>query len=698
MAYDDIKDPKKGSPKLSEIAVDREGELVGSAIGESSLPVIERLARIQSDALKRLGIVLHSDGNICWDITADTITSQDKGDPAVVNSGAGINLRFTQTSDVSDFDSHEDPATEALIPVDRTIDMVITAADLNANAGGLFTLAEDDILFLRITYDDINNAASPINMIPFINRVNAAVGMEALENKLDGNETTLFIPIAMRTPNWFDNIDPAAKKDLMWLVNGTTRWPSGTCAPLGSLITDLNKSLPSIFITTENEFDTALVTLGSGTGGGIICIDRPITLTGTKNIDEDIHIYGRSSSIDGDNSSLLTFQDNASLVMGDRTRLWNLGMDDTGLGHTAAFIETVGDDVIIEKCYILTDAAISAIEVNAGDNVRIRDCTISGVVGSTGIEWSGALGGTARDVTFVGLGTDNAYAVATDIDLVGHYTENEVYRGLQALPPVGSIIPIFQSYYTTANNGGGLLANIVDLSGATTLNDRYWYPCDGSEVSDVNSPIWNTFATTHVPDLTGKRFLMGDSGTFGNEFGLTAGSNSHSHVTPQANLNAAQVPHAHAIASVSVDHTHVFNHTHAWAGTAESPSAIGNYAWYTYDSAADVFGTLGLIPDSGTKPIGVVQGDTYIANSSGFPILDDFGNVAPNGPAEAMFTSWPYDGLDEQNSVTDVSSATDHDHGSTTGTDIAIFNADPATDIVDNIPLYLAVQYYIRIK
>jgi hypothetical protein len=672
MAYDDIKDPKKGSPKLSEIAVDREGEMVGSAIGESSLPVIERLARIQSDALKRLGIVLYSDGNICWDITLNTITSQDKGDPAVGNSGADIHLRFTQTSDISDFNSHEDPATEALIPVVRTIDMIITAADLNANAGGLFTLAEDDILFLRITYDDINNAASPINMIPFINRINTAVGMEALENKLDGNETTLFIPIAMRTPDWNDDIDPVDKKDLMWLVNGTTRWPSGTCAPLGSLITDLNKSLPSIFVTTENEFDTALVTLGAGTGGGIICIDRPITISGIKNVDEDIHIFGRSSSLDNDNSSLLTFAALGSFTMGDRTRLWNLGIT----GSTVDLINITGIDAVIEKCQIFSDSPVSLIAV-AGDGARIKDCRLCSNGTSTGINWETGIDGTAQNTNFDTLATDETYTTATDIDFTGSYTETEVYRGLQALPPLGSVIGVFQWAFNGANNTGGTVAV------ASAIDDN-WRLCDGTVVGDVNS-AWNTL---FVPNLTDDRFLMGTA-----VGGAVGGANTHIHV---ADGSTADFNANITTSSTSVDHTHEFNHTHAWAGVGDSGGT--DFAWYTYDTSADAFGAGGVIPDNTRKPFGVVQGDTFVGTDHGIAIMDDFGNIPPNG-ADAMFTSGAYGATDTREDTTSNSTATAHDHIiAPAQLDAAQANHTHVINAEDSRPQWLAVQYYIRIK
>ena len=85
----------------------------------------------------------------------------------------------------------------------------------------------------------------------------------------------------------------------------------------------------------------------------------------------------------------------------------------------------------------------------------------------------------------------------------------------QRSTPVGTIVARLPGYYGAAGNGGGFTSISLSLP-------PWWKDCDGSELNDSESPIFNG-SGRYLPDLTDDRFLMGD---ITSKMGNTGGSNS----------------------------------------------------------------------------------------------------------------------------------------------------------------------------
>jgi len=68
--------------------------------------------------------------------------------------------------------------------------------------------------------------------------------------------------------------------------------------------------------------------------------------------------------------------------------------------------------------------------------------------------------------------------------------------------PIGTIVALIDGYFTDGSNGGFTSVTI-------SLGDR-WKLCDGSELNDSESPIFNG-SGRYLPNLTDNRFLMGST-------------------------------------------------------------------------------------------------------------------------------------------------------------------------------------------
>lgn len=68
--------------------------------------------------------------------------------------------------------------------------------------------------------------------------------------------------------------------------------------------------------------------------------------------------------------------------------------------------------------------------------------------------------------------------------------------------PVGTIVALVNGYFTDGSNGGFTSVTV-------SLGDR-WKLCDGSELNDSESPIFNG-SGRYLPNLTDNRFLMGST-------------------------------------------------------------------------------------------------------------------------------------------------------------------------------------------
>jgi hypothetical protein len=136
--------------------------------------------------------------------------------------------------------------------------------------------------------------------------------------------------------------------------------------------------------------------------------------------------------------------------------------------------------------------------------------------------------------------------------------------GLALDPPVGTIVAWIHGYFGDGNNG-----SFTSVSMAPPDN---WKLCDGSELNDAESPIFNGEGR-YLPNLTDDRFLMGDIAA---NMGAVGGDNA------------------------SMAHTHTYpNHKHQ-VGHVD-PAGGGQKSFYMYDSEGSNFWIYG---DQATTPDG----------------------------------------------------------------------------------------------
>ena len=234
-------------------------------------------------------------------------------------------------------------------------------------------------------------------------------------------------------------------------------------------------------------------------------------------------------------------------------------------------------------------------------------------------------------------------------------TANEI-----GLAPVGSIIAYAPGYFGAANNGGGWTVvgpatnTVADMN--THLSSQGWIVCDGTAPSDAESPIFNT-AGRHVPDMTGSRFLQGNTSA-----GTTGGSNTQIDHTHGFGLTAAgQGGGAATTGSQSVNHSH--------GGTTDNAGSHKHNIQY-YTGASFGAGTIQVYADAtpGTKGSEGVDSDGSHTHTFGTGI--------------------------QSASHTHTQVAHTHNASGVSGT---IGSGSVATS-TNSRPLYLSAFYIIRIK
>lgn len=139
--------------------------------------------------------------------------------------------------------------------------------------------------------------------------------------------------------------------------------------------------------------------------------------------------------------------------------------------------------------------------------------------------------------------------------------------------PRGLISAWSGGYFTDSNNGG--FVNILGNSIANAniyLNPLGWWVCDGSEVNEPKSPIFNG-SGRYLPNLTDDRFLMG-----GTSNGAIGGANTMlDHV------------HTHTISAVQATHRHY--HDNASATTSSSGAHVHRVP--THNAGGSLWGAWG---------------------------------------------------------------------------------------------------------
>lgn len=120
------------------------------------------------------------------------------------------------------------------------------------------------------------------------------------------------------------------------------------------------------------------------------------------------------------------------------------------------------------------------------------------------------------------------------------------------IPPIGSVLPWLKT-----------------LTNTPSLPDG-WVECDGSTISDSDSP----YDGVTIPDLNGdNRFLRGSSTS-----GSTGGSDTHDHTYSGTTGSSGQV----GLADGNPTPVAPPNHTHTYSGTTDSGSTLPSYYEVVY--------------------------------------------------------------------------------------------------------------------
>ena len=149
--------------------------------------------------------------------------------------------------------------------------------------------------------------------------------------------------------------------------------------------------------------------------------------------------------------------------------------------------------------------------------------------------------------------------------------------------PRGLISAWSGGYFTDGSNGGytNILGNTI-LDANTYLNPLGWWVCDGDEVNESDSPIFNG-AGRHLPNLTGDRFLMGSTSA-----GVRGGSNALTDHTHTTSISATQAQHRHYHNHAAASTSNTGNHRHPLSSDLTKPNVLLNQFHYGTGSYAQL--------------------------------------------------------------------------------------------------------------
>ena len=239
--------------------------------------------------------------------------------------------------------------------------------------------------------------------------------------------------------------------------------------------------------------------------------------------------------------------------------------------------------------------------------------------------------------------------------------------------PEGTIIPWVGGYFGDGSNGSyaDVLGNTVtDVN--TLLNSKGWYVCDGSELNDSDSTIFNG-SSRYLPNLTDDRFLMGDT-TAGGIDGLNTSIHSH-----EVNTNVGVANHDNHTALTISSHTHtVAAHNHKWykyvtiqSQSFDSNGTAGNLSYLELDQIGISVVTTNEVDVTGTAGIWV----SYQMNTDNY--TDNQAQATSSGTTATM----------NQNITA---------HSAHSITNNQVTSGTPSDG--ENRPLYLAVFYIMKVR
>lgn len=251
--------------------------------------------------------------------------------------------------------------------------------------------------------------------------------------------------------------------------------------------------------------------------------------------------------------------------------------------------------------------------------------------------------------------------------------------------PVGTIVAWFGGVFTGSGNTNFLKVLGETVSEANAYLPSSWKVCDGSELYDTESPLFNQ-TSRYLPDLTDSRFLSGST-----SLGNIGGSNSlldHTHTLGTLAINSSG-SHTH----IQDSHTHIQNaHTHVQSAHDHLQSPHGHSVYdpghvhvenYRISTTVTTSGPLESTGTYGNSPT------ITAAATTGISIYNTTAVVQASTATNQNTTA-----TNQSTTATNQSSTHSHSNSDFSGN---IGTGSSAT-LTENRPKYLTTFFIIRIK
>ena len=259
--------------------------------------------------------------------------------------------------------------------------------------------------------------------------------------------------------------------------------------------------------------------------------------------------------------------------------------------------------------------------------------------------------------------------------------------------PVGSIIAYHPGYYVNGTNGTFTLVgpSTNDAAGINSYLPAAWRVCNGAELNDSGSPIFNG-AGRYLPNLTDSRFIMGStsSGSVGGANSVTLATGNlptHSHPSGTYAVNTANAPHNHPASSNTVTAPHAHPASSPASTTVNNANAPHSHGFGGGGFIAVGSGPVQTVGNGGT----LVGGTIHTASLSSS--VNTAASLHSHPASTSVSTTVNSADAPHSHTITNVADNAPHSHpfSGTSG------DAGSGSSF-SIIPQYLATVYIMRVK
>jgi len=296
------------------------------------------------------------------------------------------------------------------------------------------------------------------------------------------------------------------------------------------------------------------------------------------------------------------------------------------------------------------------------------------------------------------------FVPADDITPEGSRSLNSLV--LPGMVPVGTIISWIPGYFGDGTNDlyTRVFGSTNDVIGANGyLNGMGWNVCDGTSLSDSDSPLYNGLGR-YLPNLTDSRFFAGatlagvtsitDLGVIGGTSGSSTMVHTHS-ISSQPTFTISGHYHGVNLSTGNVSHTHTtenkdVNHLHDGSTLNTNPNGDHSHTVPGYQTPTGPYSGLQWLNNQANVPIGheitntggvhwhSIEGDTGLTSILHNHVVD---STVHNHPISGFVGNTGGDDGDVSNT-----------YSCTQGVVVG------AASNVENRPKYLSCFYILRVK